>query len=69
MPVVWLQWREPTDNLGILVGIIEVGVETIPCVATVGIVVAEVDRVHIGSVGHDALFKILAQGRSCAAIW
>jgi len=68
MPVVWLRWGEPTDNLGILVGIIEVGVETIPYVATVGIVVAEVDRVHIGSVGHDALFKILAEGRSCAAI-
>jgi len=51
-------------NLCILVRFIDGGVETVCYDATVGIAVTEFDGVRICSVGHDALSKILIQGRN-----
>lgn len=60
MPVIWLQWGEPTHNLCILVGLIElVGVETTYYVAAVGIAVAGFDRLCICILGDGVLLEIL----------
>ena len=42
----------------ILVGLIDRGVVAPYCVVAVGIVVAEVDRLYVGCLGHCALSKI-----------
>ena len=53
-----------------LVGFIDCGgvVETVCYVAAVGIAVAEFDRVRICTVGHDALAKMVVEGRKGTAI-
>jgi len=70
MSMIWLWWREPAHDLGILIGFIDggVSVKTICYVATVGIAVAEFHRVHAGSVGYDALSKMLVECRNDKAI-
>ena len=56
-------------DLCMLVGFIDGGAETIGYAAAVDIVVAEFDRVRICSVGHDALSKMLVEGRNGAIIF
>ena len=68
MSVVWLQWRKPTEDLRILVGLIEGVVETTDYLAAVGVSVADVNRLHSGSLGHDGQSKMLAEGRNKIAI-
>ena len=52
-----------------LVGFKDGGVETIGYVAAVGITTAQFDRVRICSVGHDALSKMLVEGRNGVVIF
>ena len=52
MSFIQLQWREPTPDLCILVGIINVAAPY--GAVAVGIVAAEVDRLRKCSLGHDA---------------
>jgi len=62
MSVIWLQWREPTQDLRILVGLIEGGVETSGDVAAVGIAIADVHGLCMGSLGHGVLYKVFIRG-------
>ena len=55
MSVIWLQWREPTHDLCVLVELKDVGIESTCYAAGVDIAVAERDRVCICGLGHDVL--------------
>jgi len=68
MSVIWLQRREPTRNLRILIGFVYRLVVAPYCVAAVGIVVAEFDRLKVCTLGHDALSKMLVKCRKGTAV-
>ena len=57
MPLIWLQWGEPTHNLRILVRFINRLIVAAYCVAAVDIVVADVDRPCMRSLGHGMIFR------------
>jgi len=58
MSVTWLERREPTHYLCILLGLIDDGVETIVYVAAVNTAITELDRESICNLGHDVRAKM-----------
>ena len=59
--VTRLQWREPTQNLRILIGSINDPVEAPYYVAGVCVVVADGDRLRMCRLGHDVRLKRLVE--------